>query len=268
MPLRKEGITQVNTGGAGPVTDVEIVAPIGQDTSANSVPVVIASDQSDVPVSSATLGLEATLQLIKTAVEIIDNFISGARGLVTEDNSLAILTRLNLLLADATFTGRINTLGQKTMAASTPVVIASNQSNLFFDNPTIENAVTSIANALGVPDAFIGRALTFALDKVDVSGSVVSTKQDLTPSAPAAASVGVASAQAVAANANRKGLKLTNTSNARISLGFGSAAVLDSGDTLYPGGTFYMDEYDFDLGAVNAIASAAASNLGIQEYTT
>ena len=100
-----------------------------------------------------------------------------------------------------------------------------------------------------------------------VSGTV-STKTDLTPASPAAASVGVASAQAVAANATRKGLDLINVSNARISLGFGATAVLDSGVTLYPGGSFSMDDYSFDLGAVNAIASAAASPLAIQEYNT
>jgi hypothetical protein len=39
-------------------------------------------------------------------------------------------TTLAARLADATFTARINTLGQKAMAASTPVVIASDQSTL------------------------------------------------------------------------------------------------------------------------------------------
>jgi len=39
-------------------------------------------------------------------------------------------TTLGTRLADATFTGRINTLGQKAMAASTPVVLASDQSTL------------------------------------------------------------------------------------------------------------------------------------------
>ena len=96
----------------------------------------------------------------------------------------------------------------------------------------------------------------------------VNTKTDLTPSAPSAVSVGVASALALAANANRKGLLLVNTSNAIISLSFSGVAVLNSGITLAPYGTFNMDEYDFDLGLVNAIASVAASNLAIQEYTT
>lgn len=102
-----------------------------------------------------------------------------------------------------------------------------------------------------------------------ISGtSTVSTKTDLTPSSPTAATVGTSSAQALASNANRKGLILINTSANTISIGLGSTAVLNSGITLYPGGTFQMDEYCFDLGAVNSIASAASSNLAIQEFTT
>jgi hypothetical protein len=86
-------------------------------------------------------------------------------------------------------------------------------------------------------------------------------------SAPAAATVGVTSAQAVAANSSRKGLILTNTSPNIISLSFDAAAVLYSGITLMPGATFSMDENSFDAGEVRAIASVASSNLSIQEFT-
>lgn len=96
---------------------------------------------------------------------------------------------------------------------------------------------------------------------------LVTEKIDLTPASPTAATVGITSAQVVAANAARKGLVLTNTSGARISLGFGASAVLNSGITLYPGGIFVMDTSLFDTAVVNAIASAAASNLAIQEYS-
>jgi hypothetical protein len=98
---------------------------------------------------------------------------------------------------------------------------------------------------------------------------IVSTKTALTAAAPTATSVGVASAQAVAANANRKSLVLINTSTATISIAFGAApAVLSSGITLNAGGGVYeMDEYLFTTAVVNAIASAAASNLAVQEYT-
>lgn len=97
----------------------------------------------------------------------------------------------------------------------------------------------------------------------------ITSKTALTASAPAVASVGVASAVAVAAAATRKGLILTNTSQETISLAFdAAAAVLGSGITLFPGGIFKMDEHTFSTAAINAIASAAASTLAVQEFTT
>lgn len=93
---------------------------------------------------------------IKTAVETIDNFIVGARGLVTEDNSAAILTRANLLLADATFTGRINTQGQKTSAASTPVVLASDA--LPPPDRSVTGTITALSGLVGVLSQGTGTA--------------------------------------------------------------------------------------------------------------
>jgi hypothetical protein len=95
---------------------------------------------------------------------------------------------------------------------------------------------------------------------------IITTKNALTSNSPTAVSVGVTSSQILAANANRKGLILVNTSSANISLGLGTTAVLNSGITLYPGGAFNMDEYCFTTAAINAIASVAASNIGIQEW--
>jgi hypothetical protein len=94
----------------------------------------------------------------------------------------------------------------------------------------------------------------------------VSTKVALTGSAPTFATVGVASAEAVPVNANRKGLVVVNTSDNRISLAFGAAAVLNSGITLDPGGSWTMTEHTFTTAQVRAIASAAGSNLAIQEF--
>ena len=196
-------------------------------------------------------------------------------------------------------------LGQKAMAASLPVVVASDQSAVpvsgtFFQATqpvSIAGTVAISAAALPLPAGAATEATLLTRTKpadqqhviIDSSASIavtgpltdaqlratavpvsgtISTKTDLTPSSPTTTSVGVASAQAVAAAATRMGLELRNLSTARISLGFGSAAVLDSGITLYPGDAFYMDEYSLDRGAVNAIASAAASSLAIQEYLT
>ena len=94
------------------------------------------------------------------------------------------------------------------------------------------------------------------------------TKFPGTSSSPTSATVGVSSAQALASNVNRKGLVLTNTSINKICIGIGATAVLNSGITLYPGGVWVMDEFNFTTGAINAIASAGSSNLAIQEFTT
>ncbi len=114
------------------------------------------------------------------------------------------------------------------------------------------------------PGDLANKAIRIALV---ASSAPISTKTDLAPASPTFATVGLTSAQAVPTNANRRGLVLVNTSDFRISLGFGVAAVLDSGITLYPQGVFVMDEYTFDTSQVNAIASAAGSNLAVQEYT-
>lgn len=124
--------------------------------------------------------------------------------------------------------------------------------------PTLVNGS---ASRLQVND----RAALIVVQGVD--GFQVNTKRDLTPQSPTVASVGLVSASVVVDEILRTGLTLRNLSNARISLGFGAAAVLDSGVTLYPRDVFQMGEYDFDKGAVNAIASAAASPLAIQQYT-
>jgi hypothetical protein len=52
-------------------------------------------------------------------------------------------TTLSTRLADSTFTGRINTLGQKTSANSTPVVLASDQSAIAVSGTIISNQGTS-----------------------------------------------------------------------------------------------------------------------------
>lgn len=100
-----------------------------------------------------------------------------------------------------------------------------------------------------------------------VGTTLVTTRDPLTPSTPTSVSVGVASTSVLGANTARTGMTLVNVSAARISLAFGTTAILDSGVTLYPGGTFSMDEYDFSTGTVTAIASVAASPLAVQEYS-
>lgn len=89
----------ISAGGAALVDGSAVTQPI----SAVSLP---------LPTGAAT---EATL-----ATRASEATLSSINGNI----DVALSTRL----ADATFTARINTLGQKTMANSTPIVIASDQS--------------------------------------------------------------------------------------------------------------------------------------------
>lgn len=184
----------------------------------------------------------------------------------------------NAFLLDATFTGRINTQGQKAMAGSTPVVIASDQSAV----PV--SGTVAVSTALLLDATFTNRINTQGQKTMSGSTPVVLASDqsvlnvvafpgivDLGADAPTAATIGTSSATAVASNANRRGLTLRNvsTSGQRISLAFdGGTAVLNSGVTLDPGDVFSMAGHDFTNGAVAAISSAASGSLAIQEWTT
>jgi hypothetical protein len=82
-------------------------------------------------VNLSTRASEATLLAVAASASSIDGKFDV--NLSTRASEATLATRaseatLATRLADATFTARINTLGQKLMAASTPVVIASDQS--------------------------------------------------------------------------------------------------------------------------------------------
>lgn len=112
-----------------------------------------------------------------------------------------------------------------------------------------------------------GNVQTLNVSTAGTVSTAPGTPTALTASAPTAATVGVTSAQAVAVNTSRTGLVLVNTSAAWISLAFGAAAVLYSGITLAPnGGAYTMDASTFTTAQVRAIASAASSNMSVQEF--
>lgn len=87
-------------------------------------------------------------------------------------------------------------------------------------------------------------------------------------SAPATVSVGNISTSLLAANFDRVGLVVVNSSGGTIYLGLdGATALLNAGITLNPnGGTWVMDDYTYTKGAINAIAHSAATQVGVQEF--
>jgi hypothetical protein len=119
-------------GAAADATLTGRLGTLGQKASAGSAPVVIASDQSPIPVSgmvTVTLGgtdgiaLDSTLTSGAQATQVT-NFPA------TQPVSAAALPLPAGAATDANLTARLGTLGQKAMAASAPVAIASDQSAL------------------------------------------------------------------------------------------------------------------------------------------
>lgn len=247
---------------------------------------------------STTQSILNTIKAASTAAIATDTSlviaISPNSALPTGSNVIGALSA-NQSVNLTQMSGSALTLGQKVSASSVPIVIASDQSAIPVSQSgtwTVQqgNTPTAVANAWSVkltdgtnttavkaastaaaaadPSAVVALSPNSPLPAGTNTLGVISTKIALTSSSPTAATVGITSASAVASNANRKGLVLTNTSANKISFGIGTAAVLNSGITLFPGGTWVMDEFNFTTGAINAIASVASSNLAIQEFTT
>jgi hypothetical protein len=108
--------------------DTSRIPALGQAVMASSVPVVIASNQSPVPVSldvvttTVPIGGTVTANLSVTDNTVLDNIDTSLNAIETD--AAAIEALLGTIDAD---TSRIPTLGQAVMASSVPVAIASNQ---------------------------------------------------------------------------------------------------------------------------------------------
>lgn len=183
--------------------------------------------------------------------------ITGTVSLPTGASTLAAQNTGNTSLA------AINVL-QSSGGAKTQVVDASGNVQPVGDVAArkIFTATTDGTNTQAVKAASTSPVSTDPSAVVSISSNYAS----LTASTGTAISVGVASTSVLASNTARAGAVFTNTSNAIISCTTGTA-VLRSGITLYPGGDWSMDPYTFTQGAINCIASAAASNLAVQEFT-
>lgn len=84
--------------------------------------------------------------------------------------------------------------------------------------------------------------------------------------APTFATVGVASAIVLAANAARQGAEFVNDSNKIIYLAFGAAAVVGSGRRLNAnGGSYIINAENLTTQDVRAISTGASKNLTVNE---
>lgn len=143
-------------------------------------------------------------------------------------------------LADATFTARINTLGQKTMANSTPVVIASDQTVI----PVSDN----------------GGSLT-------VDGTVTSVPQTSTTPVTTQVARSNASQTLLALNVNRKGATLYNDAAANLFIKLGTTASSADFTVRLQNNDYYEVPFNY-TGRIDGIwASNGAGDVKITELT-
>lgn len=121
-------------------------------------------------------------------------------------------------------------------------------------------AAESLSTVLASDQPVVPVAGTFTLTEP------VSTKTVLVPLAPTSATATGTSSLAVAANAARTGLFVTNLGTKRVYLGLGVAAQPSKGIVLSAGGSWFLDEYCFTVAAINAITDGSTATLAIQEF--
>lgn len=275
----------ISTGGITDYLGNPII--LGQSTMANSLPLVLSSNQTGIN-SFLDKNVTGTVGALSASVAIATNGMAATVITVTGTWSATIsfqgfdgtqwipvngLTQpaggiTQALVSNGTI--KINS-GGYTQIRAIATAYTSGSANIFM-NAGAGPALIEVYNDSGDPLVVKGNGTAGSPDTNVMTfqgiagGTPISTKTDLSPNSPATVSVGVTSGTLLAANASRKGLIVINTSANTVSIGFGAAAVLNSGITLYPHGSFSMDEFSFDTGALNAIASGASSSVAIQEF--
>ena len=240
--LTVDGTIAATQSGTWNITDISgtVSLPTGASTAANQATEITALQLIDDIVHSTNSALNKAAAI---AGQLDDTTTTAA----TEDN----IATVRITAQRALHTNLRNNSGTEIGVVGAPIRT----------DPTGTTAqpVTDNGSTLSIDDG---------AGSITVDGTVSISSTALTASSPTFATVGTSSAVSLASNANRKGLVLTNTSSNTISFGIGATAVLNSGITIGAGGAWVMDSYSFTTAAINAIASAASSNLGIQEFTT
>jgi len=118
-------------------------------------------------------------------------------------------------------------------------------------------------------DSFVGDTVNIAAPVTVLQGTspwITSANQSSTGTTPTNVTISTSSATVVAANASRKGVNVCNIGFGTVSLAFGVAAVIFTGVTLGPGGTFWMDGSDFTTQSITAVATQSNSTIAVQEF--
>jgi hypothetical protein len=145
QPVSIAAVVPVSDNGGSLTTDTtQLPSTLGQKTSANSLGVVIASDQGSVavtgPLTDSQIRATALPVSIAAVIPVSDN-----SGSLTVDAPVG--TPLFVRLSD----GAAAQIGQKAMAASLPVTIASDQSAVPVSGPLTDTQLRATAVPISAP---------------------------------------------------------------------------------------------------------------------
>lgn len=212
-------------------TSSKLPATLGQKTMANSMAMVIASDQSALPTSQSGIwninNLSGTVSL-PTGASTVALQSTGNTSLASIDGKLTSVSTSTLQTTGntslASIDGKLTSLGQKAMAASMPVVIASNQSAV----PASQSGNWSTRTQDGAGNLLTSQ-VNGAQRALDIGINVAGVQID--PRTPNRGSLTnrsgtatAASTQIMAANATRNYLYIQNSSGTAIWINFTTAA--------------------------------------------
>lgn len=169
---------------------------LGQKTSANSAPVVLASDQSAIPVSQSGTWSATVTQATGTNLHTVVDSSALPTGAATS----ALQTTGNASLA-AIDAGIPAALGQTTMSASMPVTIASDQASFPIRNQdgAGNNLASSTTTPAGTEQALIVRNVPSGVQAVSQSGLFL-VNQDILPATQTITALDVATSTVTGAN--------------------------------------------------------------------
>lgn len=266
--LNASAKTQVRVRATSAITGTAVVRFLTSDNPsniyvANAIKVVDGS--STLSTNPLTIKSPSTAAVAADAAVVVAINPATAINLPTGASTSALQTTGNTTLSTISTAQTSGTQKSQTVDGSGNIQPSGDvNTRAIFVKQTdgTNNATVKAASTAAVAS---DTALVVAISPNNTISSSVTVP--LTASSPTVASVGVASASAVAANATRRGLILQNNSINTIYLGIGATAVIGSGVTLYPGGSYQMDVSSLSTAVVNAIATGAASSMAIQEFT-
>lgn len=161
---------------------------------------------------------------------------------------------------------KINGSNNKAIAWTKQTGFIHPYNRLYITTPAGQAGTMTILLASEAPELFnvVDNRSAISLTMADVLGEL---QGDVTPESCAVIAVGVAQAQLLAANADRKGCSICsdilNTGN--IYLGYDNTVTTAANwfHVLTPGGSYHIDNY---RGPIHAIATIAAQAVGVGEW--